>query len=174
MGVIEKIQAIEFLGREFATWLFWLSYKGNGAIKIDDVEPFELWFESPAELVNDFGDATSVVLKGTAPLESPEAMRAFRENKKIQRAAVRVNYRNATYTFNFHAGRFLTSGLRLPLPSPATSPDYLLVRFQLLQEFDKFWEGLFEKFLAVLFDEKAWRAERKKIATWLAESANEE
>jgi hypothetical protein len=174
VGLVEKVQATEFLGREFATWLYWLSFKGNGTVSLDGLDPFELWFESPVELVNDYGDATSVLLKGSTPLESPEALRAFRENKKIQRAHIRLNYRNSTWTFGFHAGRFLISGLRLPLPSTVTSGDYLVVRFQLLDEFDKFWEGLLEKFLAVRFDEKAWRAQRKQIESMIAEAAADE
>jgi hypothetical protein len=174
VGLVEAIQASEFLGREFATWLYWLSFGGNGTVKLDGIEPFEIWFESPVELVHDYGEATSVVLKGSMPLESPEALRAFRENKKIQRAHLRVIYKNLTYTFNFHAGRFLISGLRLPMPSSVAGADYLLVRFQLLEDFEKFWESVFERFLAVRLDEKAWRAQRKAIGARIAEaSANE-
>ncbi len=172
MGLVEAVQASEFIGREFATWLYWLSFKGNGTVALDGFEPFEIWFESPVELVNDYGEATSVVLKGSMPLESPEALRAFRENKKIQRAHIRLIVKNVTYTFSFHAGRFLVSGLHLPSPSSISGGDYLIVRFQLLEDFDRFWENLLEKFLAIRLDEKAWRTQRKQIAS-LIEKASE-
>jgi hypothetical protein len=175
VGLVEALQASEFLGREFATWLYWLSFKGNGTVALDGFEPFEIWFESPVELVNDYGEATSVVLKGTMPLESPEALRAFRENKKVHRAHIRLIFKNVTYTFSFHAARFLVSGLHLPSPASAGSGgEYLIVRFQLLEDFDKFWESLLEKFLALRLDDKAWRSQRKQIAALIAKATENE
>lgn len=169
MGLAEAVQASEFMGREFATWLYWLSFSGNGMVKLDDLDPFEIWFESPVELVHDYGEATSVVVKGSMPLESPEALQAFRENKKIQRTRIRLIYKNLTYTFGFHAGRFLVSGLRLPTPSSVAGSDYLITRFLLLEDFEKFWDALWEKFLALRLNEKAWRAQRKVIAARIAD-----
>lgn len=167
MGIVETLQATEFLGREFATWLYWHSFEGNGRVALAGIEPFEIWFESPVELVNDYGEATSVVLKGGTPLESPEALKAFRENKKIQRARLRLTYRNQTYTFGFHAGRFLISGLRLPLPPETAPADYLVIRLQVLEEFERFWESLLHHFWSLRLDAKSWRAQRKQIAAWL-------
>jgi hypothetical protein len=170
VDLVEKLQMSEALGREFATWLYWVSFKGNGRVELPGVEPFEVWFESPVELVNDYGEVTSVVLKGGTPLESPEALKAFSENKKIQRTHLRVIFKNQTYTFAFHAGRFLVSGLKLPLPSGQSSSDYLLLRFEILQEFDSFWDSVLERFFEIRFDDKKWRAQRKQISAWIRQA----
>jgi recombination associated protein RdgC len=168
VSLVEKLQAIEFLGREFATWLYWRSETGNGQIRLEGIEPFEAWFESPVELVNDFGEATSVVLKGSTPLESPEARQALLENKKIQRAHLRLNLRNQTYSFAFHAGRFAISGLRLPIPPNVPPTDIVVLRLELIDEFERFFESLFRVFLRLRMDDAKWKVERKKLASWIA------
>ena len=103
MGLIEKAAAAEFLGMEFATWLYWISETNSGKIRLTGFEEFELWFESPITLVADYGEATNITLKGGTPLESPEARVAFQQNKKISRTRMRANFRNQTFAFGFNA-----------------------------------------------------------------------
>ena len=93
MGLIEKIEATQFLGQEFATWLCWRSETGNGKFKLSGLDEFDLYCEAPVQLVCDYGEVTSVTLKGGTPMQSPEARLAMREGKKVDRMRVRVNWR---------------------------------------------------------------------------------
>lgn len=167
MGLIEKVAAAEFLGMEFATWLYWQSETGSGKMRIEGMEEFELWFESPITLVCDYGEATNIVLKGGTPLEGPEARQAFREGKKIARSRMRVNYRNQTFTFGFNALNYSLSGLKIPAPPNSSGPDYVFLRLEIFEEFEKFFQSVFESFLAVRLDEKAWVRERDRIIGWV-------
>jgi recombination associated protein RdgC len=167
VGLIERIEATQFLGREFATWLYWRSETGNGKIALDGIEESEVWFEAPVELVNDFGDATSVILKGSTPLESPEARQAMRENKKVQRARMRVNFKGQTYTFGFNAAQYLVSGLKLPVPPNAPAADYIYLRLEILEEFEAYFHSLFEAFLKLRLDDKKWQTESRKLSGWV-------
>jgi hypothetical protein len=167
VGALEKIQATEFLGEEFATWLYWLSETHSSKMKLDGVEEFELWFEAPVELVCDFGEATNVALKGGTPLESPEARQALRENKMVAKAALRVLWRNQTFTFTFRAQSFSVSGLKVPVPPNAAPADYLHLRLEILQEFEAFFQKVFEAFLKVRLNSKAWTPERKRMVEWV-------
>lgn len=169
MGLLEKVAAAEFIGMEFATWLYWLSETNSGKIRLDQFEEFELWFESPITMVSEYGEATSIVLKGGTPLEGPEARQAFRENKKISRTKVRVNFRNQTYTFNFNALDFSISGLRVPAPPNSSGPDYIILRLEILEEFDAFFHSLFRYFLHYRLDDKLWAKERGRLASWIKE-----
>lgn len=167
MGLIEKAAAAEFLGMEFATWLYWHSETNGGKMRIEGLEEFELWFESPMTLVADYGETTSITLKGSTPLESPEARQAFRENKKIARTRLRVNFRNQTFTFGFNALNFSISGLKIPAPPNNAGPDYVFLRLEIFQEFERFFQSVFETYLNLRLDDKAWAAERARLSEWV-------
>lgn len=167
VGLIEKAAAAEFLGMEFATWLYWQSVTNGGKMKLDGIEEFELWFESPVTLVADYGEATNVTLKGGTPLESPEARQAFQENKKIARTRVRTNFRNQTFTFGFNALNFSLSGLKIPAPPNANGPDYVFLRLEIFEEFERFFQSLFEAFLKLRLDDRAWATERGRLSEWV-------
>lgn len=167
MGLIETLESAGFAGEEFATWLYWLSETHQGKLSLDDVGEFELYFESPVQLANDYGEATIVILRGGTPLESPEARQSLRENKKIARAHLRAIRNNQTYTFAFNASQYGVSGLRLPVPPNASPADYLHIRLEMIEEFETFWESVFKAFLKLRLDEKRWDNERKKISGWI-------
>ena len=171
MGVLEKVAAAEFLGMEFATWLFYNSYQNNGKLTIPGLEPFELWFESPVTMASDYGEATQVTLKGGTPLEGPEAQSAFLAGKKISRVKVRINLRNQTYSFSFNPLNFNVSGLRLPAPPGAEGPDYAFVRLEIFEEFEKFIGELFQAYMVVRADDKKWPGESEAIKAWIRDLA---
>lgn len=167
MGLVEKIASLDFLGQEFATWLYWLSETGSGKVRLDGIEEFELWFEAPVQLVADYGEATAVSLRGGTPLESPEARQAWREGKKLDRARLRMNYENQTYTFGFNASSFAISGLKLPIPPNAPAADLLFLRLEILEKFDTFFQSLLDRFLRLRLDEKRWSAQRRTLCEWV-------
>jgi hypothetical protein len=136
-------------------------------MKIEGLEEFELWFEAPIQLAADYGEATHLTLKGGTPLEGPESRMAFREGKKIAKTKARVNYRGQTYTFGFNALNFQLSGLKVPVPPNATGPDYLFVRLEMFEEFEKFWGQVFEAFLEKRLKDTAWKSEHSKVKDWV-------
>lgn len=170
MALVEKLQNLAFLGQEFATWLYWKADTQSNKLALGGAE-FELWFESPVQLVCDFGEATVVVLKGGTPLDSPEAHQAFREDKKVSRTRLRCNLKNQTYTFGLDADTGRISGLKLPVPPEAAAADYLFLRLELLEEFETFWNGVFEAFLETRMDDDAWKKERGQIKKWVSSKA---
>lgn len=170
--MIEKAAAVQFVGQEFATWLYWLSDTGMGKVNIKDIEPFELWFESPVQLVADYGEATAVTVRGGTPLEGAEAHQALREGKKIDRARLRFNYRNQTYVCGLNASSLALSGLRTPVPHNASPADFLFLRLEIFEEFKTFFDSLFERFLEIRLTEKTWKGERDKIAEWVKNFSN--
>lgn len=167
MGLLEKVAAAEFIGMEFATWLYWHSDISGNKMRLPDHEEFELWFEAPVQMAADYGEATNVTLKGGTPLEGAEARMAFREGKKITRARMRINYRNQTYTFGFNALNFGISGLKIPTPPNSTGPDYVFLRMEIFEEFEKFFESLFATFLKIRLNDKSWATEKEKMADWV-------
>lgn len=167
MGLLEKAEAIEFLGQEFLTWLCWKSESHNGKMKLDGIEEFELFFEAPVRLVADYGEATAITLQGGTPMDSPEARQALKEGKKLDRARLRVIYRNQTYTFTFNASTFAVSGMKLPVPPNVSAADFLFVRMEILEDFEKFFSLVFDNFLGVRFADKKWSEERQKLAKWV-------
>lgn len=169
VGLLEKVAASEFIGMEFATWLYWLSETNGGKVKLEGHDEFEIWFEAPIQLAADYGEATHMVLKGGTPLEGAEARTAFTEGKKITKARLRINYQNQTYTFGFNALTFGISGLKVPTPPGTSGPDYVFVRMEAFEEFEKFFDSLFETYLKLRLDDKAWAAESARLKAWIRE-----
>lgn len=167
MGLLEKVAASEFIGMEFATWLYWHSETNSGKMRLPDHEEFELWFEAPVQLAADYGEATHISLKGGTPLEGAEARMAFREGKKLTKARMRINYRNQTYTMSFNALNFGISGLKVPTPPNSSGPDYVFLRLEIFEEFEKFFESLFDSYLKLRLNDKLWLEERKKLSEWM-------
>ncbi len=167
VGLIEKAAAAEFLGMEFAMWLYWQSETKGGKMSLEGIEEFELWFESPISLVADYGEATHITLKGGTPLESVEARQAFRENKKIARSRMRINYRSQTFTLGFNALNFAVSGLKIPAPPNASGPDYVFLRLEIFEEFEAFFASIFSAYLTIRLDDKEWAKERGRIGEWV-------
>lgn len=154
---------------EFATWLYWQSETNGAKMQIQGLEEFELWFEAPVQMACDYGEATHLALKGGTPLEGAEARSAFTEGKKITKARLRLNYRNQTYTFGFNALNFGISGLKVPTPPGSTGPDYVFVRMEVFEEFEKFFESLFDAYLNLRLDDRRWADEKAKINGWIRE-----
>ncbi|MDD4279433.1 MAG: hypothetical protein PHX74_06825, partial [Candidatus Sumerlaeales bacterium] len=128
----DKLENAKFIGMEFATWLCCLSQKNNGRIKLENLAPFDLFFESPIQFYSDIGDTTIAVLKGSLPIDSPEAYQALREGKTIAKAALRFIFQNQTYTLTLDAGRMLVSGLKVPMPANVSVDNYLDIRLERL------------------------------------------
>jgi hypothetical protein len=167
LGLIEKVEAIEFLGQEFLTWMCWHSERENGKMKLAGMDEFELYFEAPVRLVADYGEATVVTLLGGTPMDSPESRQALKEGKKLDRTRLRLIHRNQTYTFGFNAANFAISGLKLPLPPNVSPADFIFVRLEILEEFEKFMSTLFDAFLSIRLEDKKWDEERRKLAKWV-------
>lgn len=167
MGVLEKVAATEFVGMEFLTWLYWNSETNNGKINIPGVEEFELWLEAPMQLVADYGEATNLTLKGGTPLDGPEARIGFREGKKLAKTRLRLNYRNQTFTCTFNALNFSITGLKVPAPPNTSGPDYVFVRLEIFEEFEKFFLSIFDAFLKMRLKDAAWNEQRDKLRKWV-------
>jgi hypothetical protein len=168
MESVEKVEAAQFLGQEFLTWLWWRSEQTNGKMSVDGIgEPFDLFLEAPVRLVSDYGEATVVALTGGTPLDSPEARQAAREGKKLERARVRIIAKNQTYTFALDASSLAVSGLKLPVPPNVAANEMIHARMEILEEFDQFFAQLFDAFLTIRLDAKRWSGERRQIADWV-------
>lgn len=167
MGMIEKLEQSKFIGMEFATWLCWQSHNANGRVTLDNLEPFEVFFESPIQFFADIGDATVAVLKGSLPIDSPEAHRAFQEGKMLAKAAMRINWRNSSYTFTLDAMRMALSALKIPIPANVSAGEYLHVRLERFQEFEQFFDKVFDAYLAIRCDGKKWGQACVEITAWI-------
>src|SRR5690606_31410691 len=123
------------------------------------------------QIAADYGEATHLTLKGGTPLEGPEGRAAFREGKKITKAKLRVNFRNQTFTMSFNALTFTLSGLKIPAPPNSSGPDYVFIRLEIFEEFEKFFDSVFEAYLKLRLNDAAWEQERKNIVSWVRNNA---
>lgn len=165
MGLLEQIESKAFLGEEFLTWLMWRSETRNGLIGVEDIE---VHLGGAVVLTAAFGEAEEVGLKGDHPAESAEMRTALREGKHIARAQMRWVVEGAEWHVTVRGATLALSGLRPPLRSAPLDAAWIERRLELLEGFGAAFERVFEAFLAVRLDNRAWKRETEAMRSWVA------
>lgn len=164
----------EELGLDFATWLLHRSVTGGNKVSLSKNLEFDLFVLGPLTLVSDYGEATSITLQGDNPASSPEAGRALNEGKHVAKATMKIIHENQTYDFTFNALTFTCASMKLP-PMPKQAPvDTLLLRLDAFERFEEFWGRVYEEFLTLRLQDKAWKSETTRIRKWVTELVRNE
>ncbi|MCE5230611.1 hypothetical protein LLG95_13605 [bacterium] len=168
MGVLELIQQKSFLGREFLTWLWYRSEQG-GQIELHGGKPVTVEIMGPILLDAQYGDARASTLKGESPATSPEAGTALIEGKKLRRARLKMERDGVEWVLTLDGETFNISGLAIPNPGRMPFEDTLTMRAEMIFEFERTLDTLFQEFMHLRLEAKQWPKEIKKIHEWVKE-----
>ena len=168
MGVLELIQQKAFIGPEFLTWL-WFRSEIEHRIPIRGGATVEIELLGPIVLEAQYGDARSGTLKGESPATSPEARTALIEGKKLKKTRMRWKRDDAEWTFTLDGETFHVSGMAVPMPGRLPFDDAIAMRMEVLADFERMLEALFDVFLELRLDAKAWPDELERIHEWVRE-----
>ena len=166
MGVLELIQQKAFIGKEFLTWLWFRSERDNEVI----VKGKEITVEilGPILLDAQYGDARASMLKGDSPATTPEARTALLEGKKLKKAKLKWVREDVEWTFTIDGENFNVSGLNIPNPGKLPFEEFMLMRLEMVREFEQVLQDLLETFLELRLDQKQWKRELEEIQQWVS------
>ena len=166
MGVLELIQQKAFIGKEFLTWLWFRSERDNEVI----VKGKEITVEilGPILLDAQYGDARASMLKGDSPATAPEARTALLEGKKLKKAKLKWVREDVEWTFTIDGENFNVSGLNIPNPGKLPFEEFMLMRLEMVREFEEVLQDLLETFLELRLDQKQWKRELEEIQQWVS------
>ena len=166
MGVLELIQQKSFLGKEFLTWL-WFRSERDGTVEPARAKPITIEILGPILLDAQYGDARASMLKGDSPATAPEARTALLEGKKLTKAKMKWAREDAEWIFTLDGENFNVSSLNVPNPGRLPFEDSMTLRLEMVLEFERVLEQLWEMFLELRLNGKAWPGEVRQIQQWV-------
>ncbi len=162
------------MGRDFLTYLWYLSETGSTQITHPQYGEFELLIEGP--LVFAAGDAAkgsaeTAVKKGDHPQQSAEVKAALAVGKKLKKAKVTLTRGDDIWTGTFDADKFIFSSVNLPEGEELEPDSRFGERMQNLLVFHEAWKCCFRVFAEALFNDcentrqavKAWAQSRNSF-----------
>jgi len=169
MQTIADPRALDFLGWEFLTWLWYRTEAQGGVFELEKGD-VSLVFNDFVALTESGGEGEQSILRKGSAHRSPEARLALRTGKTVTSARLEVAREDRTYTLTVDGETLHLRSVRYPKPQESDPADRELERLEALEEASDILDGLFSHFLQVRLD-GAWdRDEVGQIASWIEAS----
>ena len=156
-------------GREFLTWLWFVSEERGGREDVPEVGEIAWAVEGPLLFAREGRGAHEILLRNGEPMLGAETRAALLDGKKLRRARLRFARGEEEWQVTLDADAFVFRGLRLP----ATESYDLVGRFQermvLLDVFRRLFFHLYRAFLRERSDAARWEKTRAAMRRWAAE-----
>ena len=157
-------------GRDFLTWMWSESEKGNSKLHDPELGDFELLVEAPFIFIgssDSSGAGETSVKKGDSPSRSAEVKAALSVGKKLKKARLSIARGNQVFSCTMDADRFAFGSLKLPEGDAPDQVSQFEERILNCGIFKKAVEAYFKKFIETLANEPD--ALEKDIETWISE-----
>jgi hypothetical protein len=165
----------DFFAKEILIWLWYMSEKEEGHIKLDDNTDITLFIEDKLVLVEIVGEQEDL-FKGGIPSESIEAKYALKSGKVIKECRIKIikgnetlNERQLEWLFNFKAEGFSISGVKLPVVEVKDYKERFKQRMFFLEELYDYLFLLYRKFILIRLKKESWKKELEDIRKWIGE-----
>ena len=155
-------------GREFLTWLWFASETSGNRIHVENGSPIVVLVEGPMRFFNEGNGAFSAVISKGVPENSAEAKSCLMANKKLKQARV-VFCRNeeTQWRFTLSADDFAVKGMKLPQTESIDAVSRFQERMAFLEEWRNDFALIFNSYLDIRTDSRAWQLEVARIREWI-------
>ena len=126
-----------------------------------------LVFDNSMTLEVKLAESERATLSGGSPAASREAHEALRQGKLVRSVKLRVERDEKEWVFVLNAQTLALSSLKIPALMTKAEDEKLYERQYLIEEIDALVRGLFERFLTIRLDDKAWARESKGMSAWI-------
>ncbi len=167
MDLFEKIERTRHFGELFMIWLWYHSDIDESVFRLSDGSILALQFDNQLTLEVKLAESERATLSGGAPASSEEAHEALRQGKVVSHAKLRVERDEKEWVFVLNAQTLALSGLKIPALMTKEQDEKLYERQALIEEIDSLIRGLYERFLTIRLDEKAWKNESRALSAWV-------
>jgi recombination associated protein RdgC len=176
MDVLDRMNATEFLGREFLTWLWCRSELQGGVFQVEGAGDVPLWIEGKVTLRSDEEGAGETVTCTGESSGFREARVALRAGKKVSQARLRLTLGDEEWTLTLDARTWDVRGMKGPktLHDAREDPEgFFLERFGLIERVAGVLDRLLIAFVRLRASEAWHREELPAMARWIAAGAPE-
>jgi hypothetical protein len=164
----EDSQASGSVGQDFLTWLWFISERRTGGVRLGGGDEFGIMIEGPLVFVLEGEGAHEATLRRGSPMISAEAKTALLAGKKLRRAVVNLARGEELWRGTIDADTFVFRGLRLPKGEAVDRTGRFQERMLALRTFRETFFSAYEMFLAERATPSRWASTRAEIHEWVA------
>lgn len=169
LDLFEKIERTRHFGELFLVWLWFRSNVDDTIFTLNDGTTLNLAIDNQMTLEAKLAEAEKTVISGGAPADSKEAYESLKQGKIVSQAKIRIHHNEKEWVFVFVAAQMAMTGIKIPALMTKADDEKFFERMALIEEVDGLMRGLYEKFLSIRLDPKAWKEENKNLCNWMNE-----
>lgn len=155
------------IGRDFLTWLWFVSEEREGVIDIPNVGRFAILIQGPLTFTMEGAGAHETTLRKGNPTLSAEAKTSLLSGKKISKAKFAFALGETLYEVTV-GDDFVFRSLKLSDPEESLDAVSLFMeRMQQINDLSEAFLGAYDIFIDLRSDREKWKAERTKIHKWV-------
>jgi hypothetical protein len=166
----ENIQFLQknrsFIGREFLTWLWFVTESQNHLLNIKPYGEIRLFVDDKLVLVSQGGSAVENTLKGGSPAFATEAKISLQSGKLVQEARFVLQKEDKFWSWTIRADDLSFRALKLPAMQEPDPSSHLAERIRSTQLLVNIVQSLFSEFMA-LRTQSSFSSEIQKMSHWL-------
>ncbi len=168
MDFVDRLNTTAFLGKEFATWIWFESDQNEGLLNVPDGGGAAEIFITDAITLSGAGEgAEKVSVRAEDPSLSPEARVALRQGKKVAKAKLRIVRDQREWSLTLAGETLAVSSVKLPALLTREEDEKLNERLMLLDQLDGMIQALFHAFVALRTDPEQWPTVRAQMQEWV-------
>lgn len=156
-----------FIGREFLTWLWFLSETQGHRIRLPELGEFRFFVDDRIVLTSPGGSVHENVLKGGTPAYATEAKVSLLSGKLVQEAKFVLQEADRQWSWTMRAEDLSLRGVKLPPVSEPEASAHMSARIRMMQTLVDVVDGLFKQFMS-LRTNPAFEHELGRVGAWLA------
>lgn len=160
-------ERFSFLGREFLTWLWFESERGNGQIALPD-GTVGIEFAQRLALESGGNLREGSTVQAEAPAQAQEARTALRVGKKVAKARLIIELGGKQFATGIDAETLVLSNAKLPTELGVADAQGLDERMALLDQLEAAVDGLYLHFVGLRRNEATWAPIREQMRQWVA------
>jgi hypothetical protein len=168
MDLIDRLNTTSYLGREFLTWLWFMSDLQEGLLTLSEDGPaIELFLTDRIVLSGSGQGAERVAIRTEDPSLSYEARTALRQGKKVEKATLRLVSGQREWTVTIDGESLAVSSVKIPALLTRENDEKFHERLALIDQVDAMILALFERFLAIRTDSSKWPNVALQMRDWV-------
>jgi hypothetical protein len=156
-----------FLGREFLTWLWYVTETNNHEVDVPGHGKFQLYVDDKLVLTATSGAAHENILKGGTPAYAAEAKQALLSGKLVAEAKFILQADDKQWMWSMKAEDLSLRGLRIPSVTEPDAASHMSRRLAHIQTLSDVIDHLFKAYMGIRITPQ-FEDEVKRMSSWMA------
>lgn len=159
-----------FLGREFLTWLWFVSETQHHKVKVEGLGEFMLYVDDKIVLNAAGGSVHENILKGGTPAYATEAQTALLNGKLVHEAKFILQKDDQEWLWAMKADDLALRGVRLPNVAEGDAETHMSRRFEFMEMLTSVVDTLFREYISIRLSNR-FKSEAENLALWIGSKA---